>query len=357
MINVLLNALQHPDTKVSTAAARSLGELRRPSPEVISALINILKSGKPGASGAAARSLGKLHQPTADVITALINALKRSKSLTVHKEVVSSLGELGYVSDDVIEALRACFDYQNPDGPLVREAAAKSLGKLGNASYKVISTLIEALSDKVPRVRIAAADTLGGLGESSSRVVKALIFTLRDGEEDQDVRRAAAENLERLSHLSTESEVLAELSKALRDTDPLVRLAAARSLSKLGLTDSSLTQQIERVLLNSLDHPQNWYRRRSVLLLGQFGQNDQTTIDKLLHGLLDADPTIRTACAQALAQLGWRFPNASEKIAKMLVQAINDPKFDKHDDLELRAHDYAYDALWMLIVGGVFEEV
>ncbi len=48
-------------------------------------------------------------------------------------------------------------------------------------------------------------------------------------------------------------------------------------------------------------------------------------------GLTDDDDEVRTACAQALARLGQRYGEASDRIAKMLMQAIRDPMFDKVD--------------------------
>jgi len=62
---------------------------------------------------------------------------------------------------------------------------------------------------------------------------------------------------------------------------------------------------------------------------------------------------VRTVCAYALAQLGQGFSSASETIAKELLQAIEDPKFDKFDSTGWRSgHDYAYEGLWLMVVGG-----
>ena len=73
----------------------------------------------------------------------------------------------------------------------------------------------------------------------------------------------------------------------------------------------------------------------------------------MLHGLLDNNYDVRIACAEALAQLGQRFPNEVEAIEKKLIQAIDDPAFDKLDSVVGRSgHDYAYEGLWLLVVGG-----
>ena len=41
---------------------------------------------------------------------------------------------------------------------------------------------------------------------------------------------------------------------------------------------------------------------------------------------------------------------------RQLLQAIQDPEFDKPDSIFKRSgHDYAYDGLWLLVVGGEIE--
>jgi hypothetical protein len=55
-------------------------------------------------------------------------------------------------------------------------------------------------------------------------------------------------------------------------------------------------------------------------------------------------------------QLGRRFPDASETIETKLVQAIEEPAFDKPDSIFMSSvHDYAYDGWWLLVVGGEIE--
>ncbi len=90
--------------------------------------------------------------------------------------------------------------------------------------------------------------------------------------------------------------------------------------------------------------------RNAALLLGQLGHSSISTIHVLLYGLLDRYKFVRTACAQALALLGQRFPSTAETIATELLHAIEDPEFDRLDDNTERrsAHDYAFDGLWQL---------
>jgi ribosomal protein S9 len=91
--------------------------------------------------------------------------------------------------------------------------------------------------------------------------------------------------------------------------------------------------------------------------LGQFGQADVATLDALWGGLLGDRDDVRTACTQALARLGRRFPSISQSLEARFVEAIRDVKADEPDKFGGRpAHDYAYDVLWLLVVGGELEE-
>ncbi len=110
------------------------------------------------------------------------------------------------------------------------------------------------------------------------------------------------------------------------------------------------------MLLEALDHAkERSVRRNSARLLGKIGHNDEQTIQVLWQGLVDENYDVRDACAGALARLGRRFPDAVETIEKKLIQAIAEQAFDKPDINGRSGHDYAYNALWLLVVGGEIE--
>jgi HEAT repeats len=140
---------------------------------------------------------------------------------------------------------------------------------------------------------------------------------------------------------------------ALHDTDADVRLRAAESLGSLAQS----SQEIVNMLLAALRlAPDSSVRRDSARLLGKIGHNDEQILQALWQGLVDKDNVVRTACAEALAMLGQRFPDIVEIIEKKFIQAIEDPAFDQPDSLfERSGHDYAYDGLWLLVVGGELE--
>jgi HEAT repeat protein len=227
----------------------------------------------------------------------------------------------------------------------VRYQAAGALGRLGNASPEVASALLAALSDAGPSVRIQAAGALGRLGNASPAVVSALLAALRDA--DRFVRSQAAEALGQLENASPE--VVSALLAALRDADHIVRSQAAEALGQLGNAASDLIVYLQEILHSD---PRWSTRRDAARQLGRVGAGDQKAQDVLMCGLLDKYGGVRTACAEALAQLAYRFHDAAPAIEQQLLRAIQDPAFDPPDTLERRSgHDYAFHGLWMLVIG------
>jgi energy-coupling factor transporter ATP-binding protein EcfA2 len=235
--------------------------------------------------------------------------------------------------------------------------ALRCLGDNIPVRPKVLKKLMKRLADellyqkgsaKLSRYRQALNEKLEYLNGSEGAIAlnPYLIDALHDT--DANVRSVAAESLGRLAQASPEA--LSALIDALHDTDATVRYVAAQSLGRL----AQPSPEVIKVLLEGL-HQDNYrsVRRDSARLLGQIGQSDEQTIQALWHGLLDEENNVRTACTQALAQLGRRFPNAVKVIERKLIEAIEDQEFEKPDSLFGRSgHDYAYDGLWWLVVGG-----
>ncbi len=460
VISTLLKDLQSKGTYVSirAAAAKSLGELLQPSPEVVTTLLGALHDRDSSVGKAAAKSLGELHYPTTITSEKLIKILElvlkgvteipeemRSpttelekwietlkderrqvheqapgnpqeerystamivKGLTdilkclvpgtsiykdVAKEVAKSLEEVRYPTAIVVNELIKILEMKsqvNPEsGPEVRQEAATTLGNLAQKFpeltliYPILDTLYNStLSESNPGARFAATMSLGKLKDTSGKVVRGLIGGLRKAE-TKDVsgatttdlyafaRAAAAENLERWGQISSEDVegamegVVKELRDALHDKDLIVCLSAARSLSKL----QPSSPDAQEVLLKALTSPENSYRRYSAALLGQFGMYNESTLQilwgelpntstKLASGLRDEDPEVASTCAQALAQIVRRFPDRAEEIQSRLAEAIRKREFDPRIlPLRRSAHNYAFEALWLLVVGGTLRK-
>jgi len=352
VITALIDALHNdPDPGVRRGAAKSLVGLGQASPKGVAALINAQRNEADSDTRlAVVEYLKDLKEDSPEVITALINSLHNDADSDVRHAAVRTLRDLGQASSIVIKAFINAL-YKDTDSKVCL-SAIRSLGGLGQASPEVVTALTNALhNDPDPDVRYAAAWNLVILLPASAEVTKALIKSL-DNDPVPFVRRVAARSLERLGQASLE--VVTALTNALHnDPDSEVRSEAAMSLGKL---DQALSEVIP-MLLNTIYTAKSWsIRSASAFLLGQIGQSDEPTVQALWHGLLDTDNDVRTACAQALAQLGQRFPNSAETIERKLVQAIVNPEFDKLDSMSRRSgHDYAYDGLWLLVVGGEIE--
>ena len=119
----------------------------------------------------------------------------------------------------------------------VRRAAAVGFARL-NGDSRPTPEVISALSDPDPRLRDLAIATLADMAFRGAPVTGALVDTTRDG--TLAVRRAAVGALESTVSDATEvpaaAAVLAALD-ALRDRDPAVCRAAARSMAFLAIPD------------------------------------------------------------------------------------------------------------------------
>jgi len=163
-------------------------------------------------------------------------------------------------------------------------------------------------------------------------------------------RQALNEKLEYLKGSEGSQALNPFIISALHDAEADVRSNAAQSLAQL----AQASPEVFVVLLEALSQAKDISVRRDIArLLGQVGQSDEQTIQALWKGLLDENYELRTACAEGLAQLGQRFSTAAETIEKKFIQAIEDPTFDKPDsDIRRSGREYAYDGLWLLVVGG-----
>jgi HEAT repeat protein len=289
------------DESVRDGIVAELGELLRTTP------YTKLREG-------AARVLGGLGDggSAARAAAELVAALPNADSWPVRQAAASSLGQLGQTSPDVVAALiHALAD----DRLSVRWAAASSLDQLGQASPDVAAALIHALANDRLSVRRAAASSLGQLGQASSDVVAALIHALAN--DRLSVRRAAASSLGQLRQASPD--VVAALIHALANDDSDVRQAAASSLGQLG----QASPDVVAALIRPLADDDSWsVRQAAASSLDQLGQASPDVVVALIHTLADDDPYVRQAAASSLSQLG----QASPDVVAALIRALADDR-------------------------------
>lgn len=418
VVKALREALHDRRSDVAKEAAKSLGELRYPTtiandkrksilesisgkvtkildtlkhsdPRELDGFFKALIDQVPHVDEETVRGQQEIHYPTALLIREVIqiaDSLEDEKTRTeVHKEVTehllaASLEDEEYPTALVVRDLIKLLKDQN-ERLLVRQEAVTTLGSLAETFpeftliYPILDILCEVAQgalkgtsdDSNPTIRTNAIKSLSKLKDTSGKVVTVLAGTLSGGDEDPSVRAAAAENLEQCGQVASKDvkeameKAVKALCQVLYDNDFTVRLAAAWSLSELQQAPS----EVEEALFNALMSPANPDRRLAALLLGQFGKGNPATVKALwgtlpssmkgASGLRDANIQVASACAQALAQItrGFSDPQRTEKMKKCLKRVIQNRKFDPRDHKDrLSAHNYAFEALWLLAVGG-----
>lgn len=126
--------------------------------ETIPTILTLLNSTDPVVRSTAAQTLGHLGATFLSEIGTALMGLLGDPEVIVRSEVVDSLGFLRFGP----ASRRIALLLQEDPEPLVRAAAAESLGDIGDASE--ISALVSALEDPDEAVRGYAAASLGQFG-------------------------------------------------------------------------------------------------------------------------------------------------------------------------------------------------
>ena len=384
VIQALLDALRDPSPRIRYQAAENLGRLGDGSPEVIGMLLDALRDEHVIVRRQAVESLGQLGQGRPEVAQALLRMLYEPDP-KVRRQVVDSLVKVGQGMPEVVPAL--LNELHNPDSK-IRYQAIRSLGEVGHRSAQEVSTaLLSLLDDEEWRVRQQVVGSLMQLSQYSPEALDALISIAHN--KSPLLRTAAVMNLGRLSIGNVEYRSPEKVEQALiqalsQDSDPNVRSTTAISLGRLGIATSQTLSALRELLqeddielcstaaaslhklgyssaeicsvqLTALHNAKSSLaRHEAALVIGDIGSGDEATIQSLIFGLLDPIYIVRESCVQALIALRNRFPGTTGLIAKKLVEAVENPKFEKPDSSPAKrpAYDYAYDALWSLEIGG-----
>jgi HEAT repeat protein/lysophospholipase L1-like esterase len=194
-----------------------------------------------------------------------------------------------------------------------RLRAAHALGNV-HGGAAVVSALARRLSDESPVVRAAAARSLGQIASEARGAAPALVTALNDA--DEGVRLHAADALVRM-HPDPKSCVPA-LVKILEDKGSPGRGAAARVVGTLG----PAAQIAVPALAAALRDPSEEVRARSAWALGEIGPAAGVAV----HALLDAmpDPHIRWRVVEALG----RIDPAGRAAVPALTAALQDESGD-----------------------------
>lgn len=125
---------------------------------------------------------------------------------------------------------------------------------------------------------------------------------------DTTIRMAAIRSLGRLGPLARD-EASDAVAKHLNDLDPSVRIASAEALGHMGAIDQ---------MMAGLSNPDKYVRRHIVWALARIGDAAAPAVEELARTLHDSDPRTATGAAQALARLG----PLAEPVIPELIEAL-----------------------------------
>jgi len=184
--------------------------------------------------------------------------------------------------------------------------ALVSLDREGQASQKVIGTLVEVLGEE----RRMGWDVLAGTAITLSEVA----------------RRSDA--------------ALSAVVGLLGNEKWMVRAAAAEPWA----WPRKITPEVIDALINTLQNdPDGHARGNAATALGALGVVDDPVMDMLVERLNDVHGYVRVAAAEALSKLGVR---GKKKILDGLIKRLDDGYYSHYHDKYVR--DAAFDALWAL---------
>lgn len=208
---------EQPMVRVQAMAAL----LRFGKKDMWESLAGAADAANPEARATALRVIGELKD-----VRGIPLAIARSKDQmpSVRGGAAAALGLIG--KKEGLEALTALV---HDKIPAVRSAAAVALGEL--ETRDVVPVLKQALEDVDPGVRGAAVDSLLRLGEPFPDIEPA-VRKLMLGQ-DPGPRSAVGKALARASGRNRQA-ALAYLEQLIQDTLPRPRIAAARSLGRIG---------------------------------------------------------------------------------------------------------------------------
>ena len=319
-----------PSVNTRVAAAHALAGFASYRDLTIPALLSALQDGSGAVSTAAARSLGEIGPAAKEgLIERLRNPLFR---LPVKRLAATALaGEGMERGDDITNVLIDVLN--NPDNDIeLRRRAAYSLAQLRPSDPDRIRQIIGNVTDKSAAVRSAVLSILWSVSahdKLKETMLPALLEATKDG--NAEVRTTALGALGNMSPVSDEIDKL--LLEMLQDSDAKVRHAAAIALTH------DPTRLLVPKLISILKDP-NAQRAGAAEAIGRMeftadsGVSVAEVVNALKVTLSDSDVELRRTCAYSLAKLAW----LDEKATEALLNFLDDP------DPYLK--DAAISALW-----------
>jgi HEAT repeat protein len=181
----LLDLIHVSYRNVRSEAAEALGRIGPEAEAAIPALQELLKDDEAEVRGTAAGALGRLGAKA---------AIPRLTELLDDKAHYFK-GE-SFLDTEPLEL--GGRPYESVTRIRVRAIAAEALGRIGPEAKGAVPALTKLLDDKVKEVRLASASALGNMGPAALPATTALKKIAEEIDEDQEVRQAATDALQKL---------------------------------------------------------------------------------------------------------------------------------------------------------------
>jgi len=289
----LLQALQHDDPAIRSAAARAAGHLD--NPDAVDPLFLHLQDPEPAVRDAALAAL-----------IALAPGLLERDLRTSDRE------------SDARRCLRDLVRLLRGEPPL---DDAEAVHEWPGGSQRAIKLCIALLHHGASAVRVRAAELLGATQDR--RAVDELLLALAHPDVETRVAAAVA-----LGEHGRTSRIVGPLVEAFHDVEPRVRTAAALALSRFDVLGGGIpSDRLRPVLEHLLRLPDVEARRRVVLMLGRSRGPD--AVELLLLAIHDREASVRAETIVALSRF------RDDRIEPALRIALTDPE----EMVRLRAVD------------------
>lgn len=307
LLNVLLQmGRDDPDPDVRSGVLQALAATKndRTRATILELVQNAFSDRDEGVRRHAVSTWVALGQSA--VIEPLLSMLRKTEpSVAVRQTIAYALGSNSKAPESqsiAVQTLVAALRSRMDDS--IREAAAFSLGQIGNsAAQRALSQVVENTLES-EKVRIAAIDALGTMKADSIDVL-----TAAANSESKDVRRSAVRALGE----SRDTRALAVLFVALSSDDSLVRTEATDAIEKI----SAGGRRSRKLLIGNLENRQPSVRAEAAEKLSAFPAED--VAQALAAHLADPDPKVRNAIIATLT--GFK----EEPLVRSVIAALDFP--------------------------------
>jgi HEAT repeat protein len=327
-VPALVALLKDKDAWVRWEADQALEAMGPEAKAAVPLLTELLKDGDGQVRASAAHLLFVMGSEANAVVPAL-SALLTDKDVAVRGAAVFSLGKLGPTTVPLLT--ESLHDRE----AVVRGDAARALGRIGPQAKAVVPVLVELIKDKDRSVRKsatlalmairpapvaelagflnsrdmfirqAAAKSLGRMGPEAKAAIPALIAALDKDAESCDT---VAEALKEIGSAS-----VPPLIEVVKDKDATNRVAAAKVLGLFGGEAKAAVPALAEFLADEDEWPDA--RGAVAFTLGKVGP---AAVSALTAGLKDKEADVRSGCAETLGQVGPEAKTAVPALTELL---------------------------------------